>query len=145
MADAGQCGAAEGGGVVIELTVTRTRSMQERVFQRYLDTIWCIASSRYVRGFVIGYTSMSSRERFVGYQAKKFGYIVVIADHLSLKQALSLEEALQIECKTGAARGAPYKRKYCPNYRDISYRASTGQGSRNATGNDHSVYMAWYE
>jgi hypothetical protein len=120
------------------------RVLQERVVDRYLDAIWCIASSRYVKGFVIGYTSMSGKERFQGYAAKEFNHLVIIADRLTRKQALDLELRLQSECKKGAAYGPPYKRKYCPDFRDKRYYPSAGQKTSDPMEKCHSVYMAWY-
>lgn len=119
--------------------------MQERVFERYLHTVWAIASSRYVGGFVIGYTSMSAKERFSGYRQRGFDYLVVLADRLSMAEAHGLEKRLQDACKMGAARGEPYKRKYDPDYRNLPYYKSAGQGSRDPLGRTHSVYMAWWE
>jgi hypothetical protein len=127
------------------VTVGTPRAIQERVFSRYLNTVWSIASSRYVGGFVIGYTSMSAKERFNGYRQNGFEYLVILADQLSKPEALALEKQLQDACKAGAARGAPYKRKYDPDYRNLPYYQSAGQGSRDPHGRTHSVYMAWWE
>lgn len=121
------------------------RAMQERTFTRHLNTVWCIASSRYVGGFVIGYTCMAAKERFNGYRTNGFHYLVILADRLTMAEAHGLERRLQAACKTGAARGASYKRKYDPDYRNLPYYQSAGKGSRDPQGKSHSVYMAWWE
>lgn len=121
------------------------RTMQTRVFDRYLNTIWAIASSRYVTGFVVGYTCMAAKERFAAYKTNGYDYLVILADRLTLSEALALEQRLQEACKVGKARGAPYKRKYDLLHRALPYYRSVGQGSRDPEGRTHSVYMAWYE
>ena len=119
------------------------RRLQERMIDRYLDTVWCIASSRYVQHFVIGYTSQSGKERFNGYLQRGYDNLVVLADRLTKRQALQLEEQLQSACKAGGAYGEPYRRKYHPDHRNLHYIGSAGQGSPDPTAQIHSVYMAW--
>jgi hypothetical protein len=111
----------------------------------YLDTVWAVASSRYVKWFVIGYTAQSAKQRFYGYQARGFDSVVILADRLTKAQALDLEERLQSACKQSAARGGPYKRKYHPEFRSLSYYRSSGQGSTDPFAAIHSVYMAWVQ
>lgn len=121
------------------------RMLQERSVERYLNTIWCIASSRYVKGFVVGYTATPGKVRRGAYGSKGFEHLVILADRLTQAQAHNLEERLQSACKFGRARGEPYRRKYHERFRDLPYYRSAGQGSPDPTAPIHSVYMAWEE
>lgn len=121
------------------------RKLQSKMVDWYLDTVWAIASSRYVKWFVIGYTAQSAKSRFYGYQARGFHSVVILADRLTKIQALDLEKQLQSACKKGAARGEPYKRKYHPEFRSLRYFGSAGQGSPEPSALLHSVYMAWVQ
>src|SRR5436190_12635832 len=119
---------------------------QSRI-DRCLDTIWAIASSRFVKWFVVGYTAQPGAHRLrASYYAANFDHLVILADKPSRTDALQLEERLQYSCKTGAARGDPYRRKYHPDHRSDVYRRSIGKSPRaRANAPVHSVYMAWME
>lgn len=121
--------------------------VRQQQIDRCLDTVWAIASSRYSGHFVIGFTAQSISGRMGGtYYRNSFHHMVVLADRLTRADGLALEEALQIECKRGAARGAPYRRKYHPDHRSDVYRRSVGNaGHLDEFGRFHSVYMAWVE
>jgi len=121
------------------------RRMQEKMVTNYFDTVWCIAASRWVKWFVIGYTSKSGKERFSAYKTKGYNNMVVLADRLTQKQALELEEQLQNLCKAGKPGQLVYKRKYHPEHRDLRYSRSSGQGSPDPCAPIHSVYMAWVQ
>ncbi len=121
------------------------RMTQERVVERYINTIWSIASSRYVQHFVIGYTSDSASRRFAQYQKNGYHYIVILEDKLSQRRAHDLEERLQNACKLQAKSGGPHCRKYHPDHRELRYFKSAGQGSPDPCAPIHSVYMAWIE
>ena len=121
------------------------RNLQNRIIDHYLNTVWCIASSRYVKGFVIGYTAGPGKMRRGAYRAGGLEHLVVLADRLTQAQAHHLEQKLQELCKTGKARGEPYRYKYHQRYRDLPYYKSAGQGSPDPTAPIHSVYMAWEE
>jgi len=121
------------------------RALQDKIIERYLHTIWCVASSRYVKWFVIGYTANAGKIRLGQYRQNGFDYLVILADRLTQAQAHDLEERLQAECKKGATSGPPYRRKYHPDFRDLPYYRSAGQGSPNPDKEIHSVYMAWAE
>lgn len=118
---------------------------QERVVDRYVNTIWAIASSRYVKHFVIGYTAQSASERFRQYQVRGYQHIVVLADRMTQRTAHDLEERLQNACKLQAKRGGPHCYKYHPHHRELPYYKSAGQGSPDPNARIHSIYMAWIE
>ena len=121
------------------------RLLQGRTVDQYLNTIWCIASSRYVKGFVVGYTATPGKVRRSAYRQNGFEHLVILADRLTQAQAHDLEERLQEQCKFGKARGEPYRYKYHERYRALPYYRSAGQGSPNPMAPIHSVYMAWEE
>lgn len=121
------------------------RLVNEGVVSDLTDTIWAIAASRWCKGFLIGYTCMTRRERFRSYKYDDWHHMVVLENGLTQKQALDLERRLQAVCKQGAACGPPYRRKYSEYHRTLSYRQSAGQGSRDAKSPIHSVYMVWWE
>lgn len=121
------------------------KRLQGRQVDRYLNTVWAISSSRYVKCFVVGYTCMSGKERATQYLQWGYDHLVILADRLTQAQAHDLERRLQEECKRGKACGPPYRRKYDPYHRALPYQASAGQGSPNPKASIHSVYMAWAE
>ena len=111
-----------------------------------LNTVWAVASSRYVKWFVIGYTAQPAHNRRRDYGKVGFDHLVILADKLTRSEAHIIEECLQDECKRGLATGEPYRRKYHPIKRLDVYRRSAG--SANVIPPDergHSVYMAWVE
>jgi hypothetical protein len=80
------------------------------------------------------------------YYRDTFNHMVVLADRLNRVDGLALEEALQVACKFGKARGEPYRRKYHPDHRDDVYRQSIGNPTLlDPFAKTHSVYMAWVE
>jgi hypothetical protein len=121
------------------------RRLCEKSVQEHVNTIWAIAASRWCKGFLVGYTCMSRRERFASYKSYDWHHMVILENGLTQYQALELERALQDTCKKGAPCGPPHRRKYSPYHRGISYRASSGQGSRDPSAPIHSVYMVWWE
>lgn len=121
------------------------RRINAASIEGYVNTIWAIAASRWCTGFLIGYTSMERRARFAPYKQNGWHHMVILENGLTCFQALDLEKKLQHACKVGAPSGPPYRRKYAPYHRALSYRASAGQGSRDASAPIHSVYMVWWE
>lgn len=121
--------------------------LRTATIDRCLNTVWAIASSRYCKGFVIGFTAQSISGRMSGsYYQSSFDHMVILADRLTRADGLALEEALQTACKFGKARGEPYRRKYHPDHRDDVYRRSVGNaGHLDPLAKYHSVYMAWVE
>jgi hypothetical protein len=120
--------------------------LTERRVEKCLNTVWCIASSRYVKSFVIGYTARAAHARALEYQGQGFDSLVVLADQLTRSDALGLEEKLQNRCKAGQGRILPYRYKYHPERRLDRYRKSIGSREVHpADARMHSVYMAWEE
>jgi hypothetical protein len=111
--------------------------------EAYLETVWAIAASPYVETFVIGYTYRSGLARYREYHAVGYDHLVIIADRLSRKDALDLEEYLQLGIRRH--RGLASYRKYHGRRRDT--RTYRSHGSANADPNDlvHSVYIARWE
>src|SRR5205085_5111941 len=110
--------------------------------EAYLNTVWAIAASPYVSQYVIGYTARSGIERFRQYKSWGYDHLVLIADRLSRKDALDLEEYLHEEARKN--RNTTIYQKYHEKRRDgPHYRRYGGIG---APGDAvHSVYMAWWE
>ena len=118
--------------------------LQTKVLDEHIDTLWTIAASRWIDGFIIGYTCQSRRERFKSYKADGWHGMVVLENGLTRDQALDLERRLQETCKRGLATGEPYRRKYAPYHRELPHYASSGQGSTEPDAPIHSVYIVWY-
>ena len=81
------------------------RKLQERIVRDYVDLIWEIAASRYVKVFVVGYTAAAAKRRRYGYRSNGYNHLIVIADRLTKIQAHDLERRLQDACKAGAPCG----------------------------------------
>lgn len=121
-------------------------AIYQNTVERHLNTIWAIASSRYVKWFLVGFTAQSGIERMRGtYYANNFDHLVILADKLTQMNALLLEKNLQDACKEGSARGRPYRRKYHPDHRTDVYRRNIGTPAADPLDRVHSVYMAWIE
>jgi hypothetical protein len=117
--------------------------MNQAAVQEYRDTVWAIAASQWVKQFVIGYTSKTSRERFGAYKRRGFHHIATIANNLTLAEAKWLERELQDAIKkTGSRREVPY-RKYHVEHRHLPHSPNFGRASAMELGPVHSVYMAW--
>ena len=118
--------------------------LHTHTINRYLDTVWAIAASKYCQQFIIGYTARSGRQRLLEYRYNhRYQHLVVLADHLNRKDALALEGMLQNAIKEDK-RHTLY-RKYCPDRRDKRHFPSAGQATSDPAEPVHSVYMAWWE
>ena len=111
--------------------------------EAYLNTVWAIAASRYVSQYVIGYTSRSGIARFRQYKVWGYDHLVIIADRLSMKDALDLEHYLQNEAKKN--KNTAFYQKYHRERRDGPTYRSYGGTAQAPDDFIHSVYMAWWE
>lgn len=115
---------------------------QSTIF-KYWDTVWCIAASKHVQEFMIGYTRRPLRFRQGEYQRKHgYQYSVVLANGLTKDEAHQLEESIQHLIKSD--KRLNIYRKYNPERRDGRYYPSEGPTSQQQLDPLHSVYMAWW-
>ena len=116
-------------------------ALHSKRVDRYFNTIWAIAASKYVKKFHIGYTSRAGFGRFTDYKRFGFDHLVILADKLTEKEAKTLEDDLQQRCRRDK-RELPW-RKYHDKRRKLSYRP--GFASPTPLKKSHSVYMVWWE
>lgn len=118
--------------------------IREQRIQDYINTIWAIAASKYVKHYVIGYTS---REGWTRHKEHRGGsgcdHLVILADKLTQSQASHLETELQKRIR--ADRRHTNYRKYDPDRRDGAIYPSVGGVNDKPSNRTHSVYMAWWE
>lgn len=117
--------------------------MQLRRVDAYLDTVWAVAASPYVAGYVIGYTAQQRWSRHGAYKAAGWRHMVILEDKLTRSDAIWLEGRLQAAIK--ADRRHTNYRKYDPARRDGRHYPSVGRASGDPSALVHSVYMAWWE
>lgn len=110
---------------------------------RYFNTVWAIAESRYVEQFLIGFTSRSAHARFTEYKSLEYDYLVILADRLTRSEAHNLEKYLQDRIKDD--KGHMLYKKYNRRRRDLRYYPSYGASGVDPGSPVHSVYMAWWE
>lgn len=113
--------------------------------ERYVNTIWAIAASRFCKTFLIGYTAVPRYERHGPYRGLGWQHLVAIETGLTQDEALELEEILQGRCKQGDATGPSFRKKYAPSQRQDVYRRSRGNSKVDPESREHSVYMVWWE
>lgn len=99
------------------------------------------------REYIIGITSRSARERFRAYRQNDYQCFVILADRLSQRDALELEQYLHPASERNDDRPrvdttSLIYLKYWPMRRE-SYVPSTG-GLRAGEGDSYSVYMVWF-
>lgn len=112
--------------------------------QHYLDTVWCIAESKYVAEYMIGYTSRAGYKRLAEHRrAYGYQYLVVLANGLTQADAVQLEGALQLAIKADRRRGL--YRKYEPHRRDLRHFPSHGPNHSAPDELVHTVYMVWWD
>lgn len=114
--------------------------MKKEFLDRLSSTVDAICASPRVTGYLIGYSSKGSK-RFAAYRSHGFHHFVLLADGLSQKDALDLEEHLHMRIEADTA--AHSYQKYREESRGRHHRSSGGVVSDE--GNTHSVYMAWWE
>jgi hypothetical protein len=117
--------------------------MQSRRVEAYLDTVWAVAASPYLSGYVIGYTAQQRWARHVSYKTSGWQHMVILEDKLTRADAIWLEGVLQKLIKRDR-RHTNY-RKYDPERRDGRHYPSVGQATSDPSAPVHSVYMAWWE
>jgi hypothetical protein len=118
------------------------RLREQRIID-YVDTIWAIAASPYVKHYVIGYTSRQGWTRYKEHRVNGFDHLVILADKLTQPQASHLETELQLRIRNDR-RHTNY-RKYDPDRRDGAIYPSVGGMTDRSPSQSHSVYMAWWE
>ncbi|MDX2385125.1 hypothetical protein GOD60_14130 [Sinorhizobium medicae] len=114
--------------------------MKQNFLDRLGNTVDAICASPRVTGYLIGYSSKGSA-RFTAYRPHGFQHFVILADGLSQKDALDLEEHLHMRIE--ADQAALSYQKYREKSRGRHHRSSGGITSED--GMNHSVYMAWWE
>jgi hypothetical protein len=109
-----------------------------------LATMRVICASPKLKYFRIGYTSWSANRKR-GVYGKR--HLVILADRLTRKAALKLEQALQERaCGIGGKRCDRSSILYCkydPKRRDGRYWKSNGGNKADAGSPVHAVYMVW--
>lgn len=118
--------------------------LRNATIEQYCNTVWCIAASKYVGEYMIGYTRRPLRNRLSEYgRLHGYQYMVILANGLTLADAMHLEQMLQDAVKHDR-RHTLYK-KYCAHRRDQRYFPSQGPTSMTPHEPVHSVYMAWWD
>ncbi|MBN9335059.1 hypothetical protein [Devosia sp.] len=118
--------------------------LREATIEHYLNTVWCIAASRYVKEFMIGYTRRPLRQRLAEYgKQHEYQYMVILANGLTLADAHLLEKTLQDAIKADKSR--MLYRKYSQYHRALPYTKSQGPSSAEPLAPVHTVYMAWWD
>ena len=116
---------------------------QTRRIDWYLDTMWAVAHSKQVEGYVIGFTAQQLWARYSGYRQLGYQHMVILEDKLNRADALFLEGKLQASIKNDK-RNLVY-RKYHHEKRDKRHYPSAGQATMDPDELYHSVYMAWWD
>jgi len=118
-------------------------ALRSVLIEEYLDTIWEICSSIYVKQYLIGFTSRSAKARRQEYRQSEIDHLVIVADKLTQNEALNVENALQQKAVMNK-RSILY-RKYHYKRRDGRLYMSHGRSKKGSIAKVHSVYMAWWD
>lgn len=106
-------------------------------------TVACIVASPLVDGYKIGLTVHPTRKRFLEWRKWDYEHMVVLADSLSCRDALDLEERLWAACRSDAD-SLLYK-KWEDGTRDGPYRRSGGGRDIHEDEARNAIYMIWWE
>jgi hypothetical protein len=118
--------------------------LRNATIEQYYNTIWCIAASRYVGEYMIGYTRRPLRNRLSEYsRIHGYQYMVVLSNGMTLAESMQLEQLLQDAVKQD--RKHTLFKKYCSHRREQRYFPSQGPISASPQAPVHSVYMAWWD
>lgn len=118
--------------------------LRSSTIDQYYDTVWCIAASKYVAEYMIGYTRRPLRNRLSEYgRMHGYQYLVILSNGLKLDEAMQLERMLQERIKQD--RKHTLFKKYCSQRREQRYFPSQGPTSVSPLEPVHSVYMAWWD
>lgn len=107
-----------------------------------VGAIESLARSPRFNQFKIGFTRQSTKDRADDYRRQRFSHLVTLADKMTSKCALDLEEDLYRALERITDKRSILFRKWDPKQRKDGYQRSSG-GRPERKKPIHSVYIAW--
>jgi predicted GIY-YIG superfamily endonuclease len=116
----------------------------ESRIEKCLATVRSICASSSIDQYLIGYTKESAASKGDKYRSRVgFHHLVLLADRMTQRDALTLEEALQTRAKRD--RRSVLGKKYHHEKRSLAHAPSTGGVSLEETEAICAVYIAWWD
>ena len=120
------------------------RKVSEKRLGICLKTIDTICKSPSLGQYLIGFTVLSAGAKGDSYRQHKFDHLVILADKMTRAAALDLERRLQRAIFDADRRCRMFQKYHEEKRKNDKIFSSFGGSIREATVNEFSVYMVWW-